>query len=106
MLLCLLEHAARVDGKRNACDVTRFVRGEEQSCARPALHGTKAGIDSQPRTVDVGRQRGVGQVDVPFREALENFLQGDPAFEARQRRAEAEVRADAEREMLAGRGGC
>ncbi len=54
---------------------------------------------SHLRTVDVG-ELALGQVDVPVGEALQNLLQRDAAFESRQYRAEALVRADAERQVL------
>ena len=47
-------------------------------------------------------ERGVGQIGLPLREALEDFLQGDAAFQPGQRRAQAEVGADAEREVRPG----
>ena len=47
------------------------------------------------------RERGVGQVDLPLGEPLEDLLQRNAALEPGQRRAEAVVRADAEREVLA-----
>src|SRR5436305_2832046 len=43
---------------------------------------------------------GFGQVDVPLGKALENLLQRDASLQARQRRAEAEMGADAEGEVL------
>ena len=53
------------------------------------------------------RELGAVPVDVPFREPLQHLLERDAAFEPGQRRAEAEVRAEAEREVLADRrGGC
>src|SRR5262249_28045220 len=47
------------------------------------------------------RELGVRPVDFPLGEALQNFLERHPPFEARQRRAEAEVGAVAEGEVLA-----
>ena len=60
-----------------------------------------AGIESQPRTVDVGDERRVGQVDIPFGEALEDLLQRDAALQPGQRRAQAVVGADTEGQVLA-----
>ena len=58
-----------------------------------------AGIDSQPRTVDVVDIRAFRQVDFPLRESIEDLVDGEAAFETSQRRAEAVVRAHTEAEV-------
>ena len=68
---------------------------------------TTAGIDSHPRTVDVGLSSADDRSTSHSREALEDLVERDAALEAGQRVAEAEVGADAEGQVLAAvRGGC
>ena len=56
-----------------------------------------------PSTQRGGRRHAsVVGVDLPLGEALEDLLQGDPAFEPRQRLTQAVMGAEAEGEMLAG----
>src|ERR1700744_6484660 len=48
-------------------------------------------------------EAGIGQVDLPFREAFEDLFQRDAAFQACQRGAQTEVGAHAERQVLTNR---
>ena len=61
--------------------------------------------DDGQRLVAAHRRRrgdlGAVEVDVPLGEALQHLVERDPAFEARERGAEAEVDAVPEREVLA-----
>ena len=59
------------------------------------------GSVSQPRTVEVERELGVVEVDLPLGEPLEHLFERDAALEPGERGAEAEVGAEAEREVLA-----
>ena len=51
----------------------------------PGHHATTVGSVSQPRTVDVGLSLELARSTFPLGEAFEDFLEGDPAFEPRQR---------------------
>src|SRR5271163_1196912 len=48
-------------------------------------------------------EAGIRQVDLPLWEAFEDLFQGDSAFQACQRRAQAEVGSDAESQVLTSR---
>ena len=58
------------------------------------------GIDSQPRTVVVGRQLHAGVVDVPLGEAVQELVERDAALEPGEAGAEAEVEPEAEGQVL------
>ena len=55
---------------------------------------------SQPRTVEVGASFMPVVVDVPLGEAVEELVERDPALEAGEVGAEAEVEPEAEGEVL------
>ena len=71
------------------------------AAARRRRHGTTTGSVSQPRTVEVGESLARVAVDLPLGEPLEHLFERDAPFEAGERGAEAEVDAEAEREVLA-----
>ena len=73
---------------------------------RRGVGGDPAGLGENDGEAFPGRARsrsaqsGAGHVDIPFGEAVEQLVEGDLPLEPGEARAEAEVQAEPEREVL------
>ena len=90
-------------GWRRNAPPRRDVRGDDPGRSQPMT----AGMESQPRTVVVGRAARPVEVDLPLGKPVQHLVEGDSTLEPSQGCTEAVVRAVPEGHVLTDvRGGC